>query len=53
MNAVGTWQTQLTGAFLLIGSSVATAFATQYWHVIISYAIVEGKYSVKKIDVFT
>ena len=47
MNAVGTWQTQLIGAFLLVGSSVATAFATKYWHVIISYAIVEGQYNVK------
>lgn len=49
MNAVGTWQTQLIGAFLLVGSSVATAFATKYWHVIISYAIVESKYNVKEL----
>ena len=43
MHKIGTWRTQMIAAMLLIGSSIATSFATQYWHVIISYAITEGR----------
>ena len=42
IHAIGTWKTQLIGALLLLGSSIASGFATEYWHVIISYGIVEG-----------
>ena len=43
MHKIGTWRTQMIAAMLVIGSSIATSFATQYWHVIISYAIIEGR----------
>ena len=43
MHKIGTWRTQMIAAMLLIGSSIATSLATQYWHVIISYAIIEGR----------
>ena len=39
----------MIAAMLLIGSSIATSFATQYWHVIISYAIIEGRGAAQQI----
>ena len=39
----GIWKTHLMAGMLLCGGVVATAFSNQYYHVIISYALVEGK----------
>ena len=43
IHLIGPWKTQMLAATMILGSSVATAFATQYWHVIVSYAIVQGE----------
>ena len=42
MQVIGHWKFHLIGAALTLCATIATAFASQYWHVIVSFAIVEG-----------
>lgn len=42
LHRLGTWKCTLVGGLLMCAGAVATAFATEFWHVIISYGIVQG-----------
>lgn len=43
MQLIGHWKFHLVGATLTFGASLATAFASEYWHVILSFSIIQGK----------
>ena len=43
MQVIGHWRVHLIGAALTLCATIATAFASQYWHVIVSFAVVQGK----------
>ena len=43
MQVIGYWRVHLIGAALTLCAAIATAFASQYWHVIVSFAVVQGK----------
>ena len=43
MQVIGYWRVHLIGAALTLCAAIATTFASQYWHVIVSFAVVQGK----------
>ena len=43
MQVIEYWRVHLIGAALTLCAAIATAFASQYWHVIVSFAVVQGK----------
>ena len=49
MQVIGHWKFHLIGAALTLRPTIATAFASQYWHVIVSFAIVQGNISYETV----
>ena len=49
MQVIGHWKFHLIGAALTLCATIATAFASQYWYVIVSFAIVQGYLTYKTV----
>ncbi|XP_067930835.1 monocarboxylate transporter 12-like [Watersipora subatra] len=42
IEVIGIWKTHALAGVILCVGAVATAFATQFWHVVISYSLLQG-----------
>ena len=42
IKAIGIWKSHLMLGLVSCGAAVATAFAQEFWHIIISYSILQG-----------
>ena len=43
VNTIGIWKSHLLAGILLCSGSIATAYATEFWHCVISYGFLKGK----------
>ncbi|XP_067930838.1 monocarboxylate transporter 14-like [Watersipora subatra] len=42
IEVIGIWRTHMVAGGMLCVGAVATAFATQFWHVVVSYSLLQG-----------
>ncbi|XP_067930002.1 monocarboxylate transporter 14-like [Watersipora subatra] len=42
IEVIGIWRTHMLAGVMLCVGAVATAFATQFWHVVVSYSLLQG-----------
>ncbi|XP_067930839.1 monocarboxylate transporter 5-like [Watersipora subatra] len=42
IEVIGIWRTHMLAGVLLCVGAIATSFATQFWHVVVSYSLLQG-----------
>lgn len=46
LHKLGAWKFALAGGVLTCGGAIGTSFASEFWHAIVSFSIVQGMFMV-------